>query len=99
MKIVTWTDEYGYKHRSVLRDNDPDHLASAGVPLDPPDLSAIDWHEIERNLHNALVERELSSWQDVMKRQNGITSSIVSVLKRPIVELYKQQNAATRRNK
>jgi hypothetical protein len=96
MKVVIWEDERGYKRRSLLRDNDPDHLAKSGVPLDPPDLTALDWEGLMRDLHNALVERGLSSWQDVLDSQTGITSSIISVFKRPIVGLYKQQATAAK---
>ena len=91
MKVVTWEDERGWKHQSLLRDTDPDHLAKSGVPLDPPDLTALDWEGLMRDLHNALVERGLSTWQDVLEQQNGVQSSIISVFKRPIVALYKRQ--------
>jgi len=97
MKTVEWVDDDGFKHRSLLRDSDPDHLAPAGIPADPPDLTRLDWEGLVRELHNTLAERGLSSWQDVLEHQNGITSSIISVFKRPIVGLYKQQNTAAKR--
>jgi hypothetical protein len=99
MKEVIWTDKDGYKHRSLLRDTDPDHLASSGIPLDPPQIDRLDWENLKRELHNALVERGLSSWQDVLEQQTGLTSSIISVFKRPVVDLYKQKatSAKTKR--
>lgn len=89
MKIVVWTDGGGYKRRSMLRDRDPDQMAPEGIPLDPPDLSQLDWEEIKRELHNALVDKGLSTWGDVQRQQNGVTSSILSVMKRRVVALYR----------
>ena len=97
MRVVTWTDKDGLKHRSLIRDEDPDHLASSGIPLDPPDLTALDWEGLGRELYNVLAERGLSTWQDVLEHQNEITSSIISVFKRPILALYKQHAAALKR--
>ena len=99
MKEVTWEDKDGYLHRSLIRDTDPDNMASIGIPLDPPSLDRLDWDEIKRKLHNALVERGLSTWQNVNEQQTGITSSILFVLKRPIVDLYKQDAAAAKEAK
>jgi len=96
MKVVEWEDKDGYRHRSMLRDNDPDRLASSGIPLDPPDIDRLDWDKIKRDLHNSLVEGGLSTWQDVQNSQTGLVSSILSVLKRPLIDLYKQQNIAAK---
>jgi hypothetical protein len=91
MRLVIWMDDEGYKRRSLVRDNDPDSLAPAGVPCDPPDLDRLDWDELKRQLHNILVDRGLSTWEEVMVSQNGVTSSIVSVMKGPIIGLYRTQ--------
>lgn len=91
MKIVVWTDDDGYKHRSMLRDRDPDQMAPEGVPLDPPDLRQLDWDGIVRDLHNMLVDKGLSTWDDVQRTQTGVASSILSVMKRPIVGLYRSK--------
>ncbi len=89
MKIVMWTDDRGYKHRSLLRDSDPDELAPKGIPQDPPDLDELDWEGLKKDLHNALVERGLATWEDVLAQQNGVTSAIKQVFKRPMVYLYR----------
>lgn len=89
VKIVVWTDENGWKHRSLLRDDDPEYLAPAGIPRDPPDIQRLDWEEIKRLIHNELIERELETWKDVEASQNGLTSSILAVLKRQLVGLYR----------
>lgn len=73
----------------MLRDEDPDHLAPAGIPKDPPDIQRLDWEEIKRLIHNELVDRGLETWADVENSQNGISSSILAVLKRQLVGLYR----------
>jgi len=92
MKKVTWIDKDGYTRRSLLRDSDPEHLAPQGIPLDPPSIDRLDWEELKRNLHNALSEQGLVTWQDVNAQGNGITNAIVSVFKKAIVNLYKEDN-------
>lgn len=90
MKTIIWVDADGYKHRSLLRDKDPDHLAkTAGIPADPPDLELLDWEGIKRDLNNVLVDRGLVSWSDVQAAQTGLSSAIVSVIKRRLIYLYR----------
>lgn len=93
MRIVIWTDRGGYNHRALVRDTDPDSSAHMGVPLDPPDLSQLDWEGVQRDIHNRLVDMGLHSYQDILVAQTGITSAINSALKRRILELYKQREA------
>lgn len=88
-KLVIWTDADGYKHRSFLRDSDPDHIAPAGIPDDPPPLDRLDWEAIKRDLHNLLLDRGLINWQDVQDSGNGVSSAVVTVLKRHVVGLYR----------
>lgn len=90
MRRVIWTDNDGVKHCSLLREDDPDHLAPNGVPHDPPDLSRLDWDGIRVELHNLLVDRGLLTWNDVVASQNGVTASILSVMKRKILALYSE---------
>ena len=92
MRKVIWVDLKGRKHCSLVRDDDPDHLAPSGIPHDPPDLSRLDWEAIELKLHNLLVERGLYTYDDVVALQNGVTSSILSTLKREVIALYKTEN-------
>lgn len=91
MRIVEWTDEKGFNHRSLVRDNDGDNMAPEGILQDPPDLSRIDWEEVQQELHNMLLSRGLVTWNDVQAAQNGVTSAIVSVLKRRVIHLYREK--------
>lgn len=65
MRTVEWTDKNGYRHRSLVRDTDPDSAAPNGIQQDPPDLALLDWTGIQRDMHNAMVEREVSTWGDL----------------------------------
>jgi hypothetical protein len=93
MRIVVWTDESGFKHRSLIRDDDDDHFAPYGIPLDPPDLRHLDWDNLIRELHNLLVDKGISTWDDVQASQTGVTSSVLAVLKGPIVGLYRKKQS------
>lgn len=87
MKILTWKDEHGYKYRSLVRNGDDN--PEIGLPDNIPDLDQIDWEQVKKELHNRLTENELITWKDVQLSQNGVTSAILSVLKRRIINLYK----------
>lgn len=91
MKLVKWTDKRGYKHLSLLRDDDPDSMAPHGIRRDPPDINQLDWQQIKKDLHNALVERKLSDWRDVQRSKDGITSAILGVLRRKLSNLYRMK--------
>lgn len=91
MKYVFWTDDKGYKHRSLVRDTDPDTSAPMGIPADPPDLSQINWAHLEKALHNTLVDRGLFTWEDVQRSGNALVGAINSVLKRELQTLYRQK--------
>jgi hypothetical protein len=103
MKVITWTDECGYCHRSLIRDDDPDDKAAEiGVPADPPDLDRLNWDELylmgidvaefKRKLHNRLVRSGLITWADVQYSQNGLTTAIMAVGRdRKILAALKRQ--------
>jgi hypothetical protein len=61
MKTVKWTAPDGYIHCRLLPDNEPDESAEMGIPCEPPDINLLDWEGVKRDLHNLLVERELSA--------------------------------------
>lgn len=90
MRLVRWTDEDGYKHLSWIRDDDTDQDAPGGLPHDPPDVRQIDWEAIQRDLHNLLVERELLTWDDVQKKDGQLFNAALTVLKRPLLALYRE---------
>lgn len=91
MKIVIWEDRDGYKHGSLLRDTDSSENSSIGIPLNPPDVRKI-FDECAKEVHNALVDRNLFTWDDVQLSQDGVTSVINSIIKRKFIECYREQH-------
>lgn len=91
MRQVKWTDESGYVHISLVRDDDPDSAAPSGVLCDAPDLLQLDWDAIIKEMQNRLTENGLTDWHAVQASQNGVSHSINSVLKRHIIGLYKME--------
>ena len=89
MKIHEWIDKNGYKRRAMLRDKDSADMAEFGIPMDPPDVNLIDWDGVKRDLHNALVDAKIVTWDDVVHVRDGIAKSILTATKRPVVQLYK----------
>lgn len=91
MKIVEYKDDNGVKHLSLLRNEDLDEMARYGIPNDPPDIFSLDWEEIQKDLHNLLVDKRLITWMDVQASQSGLTSTIVQVLKKRLINLYRHR--------
>jgi len=89
MKLVRWEDDRGYKHRSLVRDDDPDEMAPQGILQDPPNLDELDWEAIKRDLHNGLVNSGLISWRNVQEIR-GLRGAILSAMKRRLVQLYRE---------
>jgi hypothetical protein len=92
MRQVIWTDKNGYKHRSLLRDQDPDDMASQGILQDPPSLEGMDWEAVKRDLHNTLVSAGLCSWRDVQARgaSDGLRGAILAAMKNKLIALYRE---------
>ena len=91
MKLVQWEDTMGYTRQAYIKDGDPDSMAKSGIRHEPPDLSRIDWEEVERELHNELVRRGLITWQDVQAQQSTLIPAVSSVLKRQLIALYREK--------
>ena len=89
MRRVIWEDRNGYTRASLIRDGDPDESAEHGIPVDPPSLDRIDFEEVKRDLHNELVRRGIFTYKDVQREQRAITASVISVLKKRVVDIYK----------
>ena len=88
MKQVTWTDEKGYKHISLLRDEDSEVFAKQGIPCDPPDVESLDWEGVKRDTHNLLVERHMLTLSDIKISTNNLRSVAQDVLFHRLVTLF-----------
>ena len=95
MRLVKWVDENGFKHRAYVREEDSDDMAmESGIPADPPDLSRLDWDEIQRELHNMLSDFGLFTIEDVTKSRTGLENSVKAVVQAKITALYRNVNPA-----
>lgn len=91
MRRVDWTDEQGRRRRSLIKDSDPDSVAPRGIPVEPPDIyNGIDWDAVKAEIASMLYEQQLYTWQDVISNQQAFGAA-QSVIKRHLVNLYKQQ--------
>jgi hypothetical protein len=81
-------DKDGFKHASLVRNEDSDALAPFGLPCDPPDLNQLDWDAIKKEIHNLLVDQNLLTWADV-QRQQGITGVLRMVFLQRLNTLYR----------
>jgi len=89
MKLVEWKDTSGLYHSSLIRDGDPDSSAPQGLPQDPPDITQLNWREIQKALHNELVVRRLITLEDITRSQSGLTAAILTAVKQQVVALYR----------
>lgn len=95
MRLVTWEDERGYKRQAYVPDGATDEMAKkSGIPHDPPDLSEIDWEEVAKEIHNALVAQGLITWQDVLRQQTTLIPILVTPVKQRIQALYRKKYEA-----
>ncbi len=90
MRRVTYTDKFGYKRVSLIRDTDSDDLAPQGVPIGPPDLDLVDWEEVKRILNNMLVDKNILTYRDIQRQNTGVSQCVRSCLTSKVVNLYKQ---------
>lgn len=92
MKLVVYTDEDGWKHRSLIKDDMRPEQASQGIPRNPPDVTQLDCEEILRELNNTLIERGLFTIADLNQNPNSLRNVIGAVLHSKIIELYKNHH-------
>ena len=97
MRKEIWTDENGFRRISMLRDNDPPHMASRGIPIEIP-LDDLDWEEVKKRLNNALIDRGIYTIEEVSRNQEALTGAVLYALRRPILELYKESARKEKEN-
>lgn len=90
MRIVDYTDDTGRKWRVQLPDDVGDEDAALGVPIGPPDLAPLGLPEpLALRLHNALFERGLLTYQDMLKRNREIIAVWQAALNADAMSLMK----------
>ena len=95
MKTVKYTDKHGVLRASMVRDDDSDELAPQGIPVGI-DLIEIDCETIMREISEMLIQRNIFDWGDVQHQQNAVTSTVMSVVRRQIIALFRQRDREQR---
>lgn len=88
MKTVLHTDEHGFTQVKLIRDDDPDDMAYAGIPVGPPDLRLLDWERITLEIQDGLAKSGLLTYNDIGRQPNGLSAVIKRVLVKYIKGLY-----------
>ena len=89
METITWTDEKGIMHRSIITSETEN--PAEGFLYDPPDvIHNIQWDEVAKDLHNALVRRGLFTYNDIMYGQNELSGAILSALRKRVKQLFRE---------
>ena len=92
MRLVIWEDNAGLKHGAYVRDGDSDDMAEYGIQVSPPDVvNLVDWRLVAQEIYNKLVEHNLFTWDDVLKKQKSVkvSSIIQSALNKRVITLYR----------
>ncbi len=88
MRTVEYADETGRRFRTAIPADAPDSHADMGVPIGPPDLSAIEVPEdYSVQLQNALLERGILTYRDFRKKPMVVRGALNHVLKAQIRQL------------
>ena len=87
MRLIKRTNGDGFRHLYYLKDNDPN--TATGILADPPDIQALDWQEIIKDIHNGLVDNQLIQLSDIQRSNSGLDSIISGAIKRRLVALYR----------
>lgn len=88
MKRVTYTDADGRKWVTLIPDDAPDSHASMGIIIGPPDLSSLEYPEpVAIRLHNALVDRDVLTWDDFRRNRQVVQGALKWALRADIQAL------------
>lgn len=93
MRTVIWTDRNGYKHRSMVRESDPDSAAPMGLRQDPPDIGGVDWEEVKREIHNAFVDAGTVTFADLQRPGVDLRRIILGATQRRIQSLFRHRES------
>lgn len=90
MRLIRYTTEDGWKWQSWITEDMVASEAEKGIPHDAPDTSRLPWGDIERELHNLLLERGLITLKDVNDNAGMLNNTILKVIQPRLVALYKE---------
>lgn len=82
MRRVRWTDATGRLRASLIPDDAPDSAADLGIDLGPPVLAKLGLSDdLERELHNQLLEREIYTAADAQRHLSHVVAAVRAVYK------------------
>ena len=88
MKNVRHTDPTGRVWITSIPDDAPNSHASMGLPIGPPDLSTLELpEELATRLHNALVERNILTWDQFRRNRTAVLGALKWALRADIQRL------------
>lgn len=92
MKLVKWEDEKGWKRAALVTDDMPEEDWHMGMTREPPGLEGITWNDCLKQIHNQLVDLGIFSLEDVQRHQTAVGNVVCSVIRRRIIELFKEHD-------
>jgi hypothetical protein len=98
MRRAEWRDSVGRRWITLIPEDQPDEMASMGIPVGPLSLAPLGLPlDFEVRLHNELVARDLIDEPSVRRRSQEVIAAIRSTIKasaHDIIRLYEQEAAA-----
>ena len=88
MKYIVYEDKDGFIRRVLVRDTDTESEAEFGIPAGPPDVRALDWNLMMKQVNNLLAENEIFTWDDAQRSSIGIQAAL-TLFKRNLIGLFK----------
>lgn len=90
MRAVRYEDEDGFMHQSFIKEDMPLSEAHMGIPHEPPDITRLDWQEIQKEINNLLLERDLITLKDVSNQRGALENTIKAIIIPKLIQLYKE---------
>ena len=91
MRTVLIEDPNGYLRAYLVRDQDPDEMAEQGIPLETPAIDGIEWVDVERDIHNALIRRGIFSTKQLERSQDKVLGIVSRVVRRHVILKIKEE--------
>lgn len=91
MRTVLIEDPNGYLRAYLVRDQDPDEMAEQGIPLETPAIDGIEWVDVERDIHNALIRRGIFSTKELERSQDKVLGIVSRVVRRHVILKIKEE--------
>lgn len=91
MRTVLIEDPNGYLRAYLVRDQDPDEMAEQGIPLQTPGIDGIEWVDVERDIHNALIRRGIFSTKELERSQDKVLGIVSRVVRRHVILKIKEE--------